>query len=101
MSEVDRTVTAVTVRRTAAGHRPSRDHLLVVADVSVSSRGRTTALGALPAVFVADDGSEHAALPGDATTAATVLEPYTTHAVRVVFDVPRRLAVSGRVLFAG
>ncbi|WP_370614321.1 hypothetical protein [Mumia sp. Pv 4-285] len=101
MSTIDRTVTAVVVRRSAGDRQPSPGHVLVVADVAVSSRGHDVTIGSLPAVFVASDGSEHSALPLDAVSAAVVLEPYTTHPVRVVFDVPRGLALSGRVRFAG
>ncbi|KAA1420112.1 hypothetical protein FE697_019750 [Mumia zhuanghuii] len=100
MSDIDRTITAVGVRRSEGGRLPSPGHVLVVADVSVSSRGQGVVIGSLPAVFVASDGSEHRALPVDASSATAVLEPYTTRPVRVLFDVPRKVALSGQVRFA-
>ncbi|WP_370614317.1 hypothetical protein [Mumia sp. Pv 4-285] len=101
MFGIDYVVAAVTVRRTVDGRRADRGQVFVVADVELTNLDEeAVTISAVPAVFVAADGTEHPPVaPEEWLARGMRLLPHVRHHVRVLFEVPAMLAPSGAVRF--
>ncbi|KAA1420110.1 hypothetical protein FE697_019740 [Mumia zhuanghuii] len=101
MFGIDYVVGGYAVRRAVDGRRADRGHVFVVADVEVTNRDDDpTTIHAVPAFFVAADGTEHPPVPPeDWLVYGMRLLPQVRHHVRVLFEVPAMLAPGGAVRF--